>query len=112
MLKTITLKTKPISVNKLYQGRRYLTPEGKATKLEMGWEAKRLWKEKPYKGNLSVNVMFYFKDKRMLDIDGGLKALFDCLTGIIWEDDDQITEMHVFKEVDKKNPRIEIQVLK
>lgn len=112
MAKTITLKTPPISVNRLYQGRRFLSKDGKATKEAMSWEAKSQWKSVPLKGELCVNVMFYFKDKRMLDIDGGLKALFDCLTGIMWEDDDQITELHVFKEIDAKNPRVEVQIVK
>jgi Holliday junction resolvase RusA-like endonuclease len=110
-VKTIIIKTAPISVNRLYQGRRFLTSEGKSIKNKMAWEAKSQWKKEPLKGDIALNVLFYFKDKRMLDIDGGLKALFDCLTGIIWVDDKQITELHAFKEVDKSNPRVELQIV-
>lgn len=34
----------------------------------------------------------------------------DALTGIVWLDDSQIVEAHVFKGYDKANPRIEISI--
>lgn len=109
-MKTITFKTEPISVNKLYTGRRFLTKEGKSTKEAMAWEAKSQYRGEPLKGELILNVMFYFSSKRK-DIDNSLKALFDCLSGILWEDDRQIVEMHVFKLIDEKNPRVVLQIL-
>lgn len=61
--------------------------------------------------DVALNVMFYFKDERKRDIDSHLKCLLDSMTGIIYRDDSQITELHVFKEVDKKNPRTVVQIL-
>lgn len=55
--------------------------------------------------------MFYYGDNRKRDIDAYLKILLDAMSEIVYEDDSQITEMHLFKEVDIANPRTVIQVL-
>ena len=109
-MKSIHISTEPISVNALYTGRRFLTKNGKATKEAMSWEIKSWWKHEPLKDDVCINVLFYFKDNRK-DIDGCLKALLDCMQGIVYENDRQITELHIFKMIDKKKPRVEIQVL-
>lgn len=106
-MKTIILKTKPVSVNSMYRGRRFLTKEGKSTKEVMEWEAKKQFKGKPLKGDIGVDIDFYISNP-LSDLDNLLKATFDCLTGIIWEDDRQIIEILARKYVDKKNTRIEI----
>lgn len=109
-MKSILVKTEPISVNRMYRGRKFLTKDGKATKDAIAWEIASQVKSEPLVGSVAVNVLFYFKNPRM-DIDNALKALLDCMTGIIYKDDSQIEELHVFKMIDKENPRIEIQVL-
>jgi len=35
----------------------------------------------------------------------------DALTGVVWEDDSQIQVAHVYKDFDKDNPRIEIEIV-
>lgn len=110
MTKTILLTTPMISVNKMYRGRRFLSKEGKATKSAIEWEIASKGKICPLETPVAMNIVFYVKNNRA-DIDNMLKALLDCMTGIIYNDDSQITELHVFKEIDKENPRTEIQVL-
>jgi len=110
MTKTISLTTPMISVNKMYRGRRFLSKEGKATKSAIAWEIVSQGKIDPLEGTLALNIIFYVANNRA-DIDNMLKALLDCMTGIIYKDDSQITELHVFKELDKENPRTLIQVL-
>ena len=106
----LTLTTMPISTNKLYQGRRFLTKEGKANKEAISWEAKAQWMpRKPITGKIATTARLYFKDGRMLDIEN-LKALWDSLSGIVYEDDRQIHELHIFKEIDKQRPRVEITI--
>lgn len=109
-MKSIKITTEPISVNKLYRGRKFLTKDGKAIKTAIAWEIRSQWRIAPNTGAVALNVLFYFKDNRN-DIDNALKALLDCMTGLVYEDDSQIEELHVFKMIDKKNPRTEIQVL-
>lgn len=106
----LIITTKPISVNKLYQGRRFLTPEGKSTKLAMCWEIKSQWRHPIITGEVSMSVTFYFKDRRGLDIDGAIKGLLDCMTGLCYTDDRQIVDLDVHKRIDAKKPRIEIVI--
>lgn len=106
----IELFSKPISVNKLYTGRRRLTKDGARAKRDISLEIKMHWKKEPVQDEVTLNVIFYMQNKRT-DIDNLLKGLLDCMTGIVYQDDRQITELHVYKEVDKSNPRTIIQIL-
>lgn len=68
----------------------------------------------PLKGALEAVIRLYRKYKvtaRLFgDVDNHLKALFDGLQGIIFEDDAQIVRCVVEKFTDKKNPRAEIEI--
>jgi len=117
MVKIILLGV-PLSTNHIYKSHCrfghpsvYMTAEGKALKESYGWQAKSQFKEKPITGDVSLDVRIY-RAKKIGDIDNYNKILFDSLTGIVWEDDKQINELHIKKLTDKKNPRIEIELLK
>ena len=58
-----------------------------------------------------LNIIFYYVYNRKRDIDAYLKILLDAMSEIVYADDSQINEMHLFKEVDVENPRTVIQVL-
>lgn len=60
-------------------------------------------------GNVYVGVEFFLKRERDLDNN---KLLYDALqdNGII-DDDRQITHLNIKKYMDKKNPRIELEVV-
>lgn len=95
----------------MYRGRRFLTPKARDTKRAMELEFSLWWKQEMMLGDVTVNVIFYFPDNRRRDMDSHLKALFDSMTGIVYKDDSQINEQHVYKYVDKKNPRVEVSIL-
>lgn len=108
----LILKILPLTTNSLYAhvGRkRFMTAKGKANKEEMGWEARTQYRGRPLEAQICLSAAFYYP-KANRDIDNGLKSLQDSLTGILWVDDKQICELHVFKYVDKKNPRVELTV--
>ncbi len=91
---------KPISVNDLYTGRRFLTKDGREMKQTVGWQVKSQWKAKPKLiGDLRIYMDFFYMDKRRRDIDNPVKAMMDCLTGLVFADDSQIIEMHITKNV-------------
>lgn len=106
----ITILGQPITVNKLYRGRRFLTHEGKRIKFYNAAQAKKQFKGKILEGPIKVELQVYFKTKASSDIDNVCKAVLDSLTGVIWKDDRQIQELHAYKKQDKENPRIELQV--
>jgi crossover junction endodeoxyribonuclease RusA len=104
----ITLNAKPISVNRLYQGRRFLTKEGQALKDAIYYELKPQWKKPLLIRPVSITLKFYVTNRRS-DLDNLLKALLDCLTGVIYKDDSQIVEIHCYKKISKES-KIEIDV--
>lgn len=88
----------------------YMTREGKALKEQYFWEVKSQWKKPMIKGNVKLEVKLYFGDKKKRDIDNFNKLVIDSLTGIVFEDDSQITELNLTKLYDKELPRIELEV--
>lgn len=117
--KRIILKGVPQSTNNLYKAncisgfpRIYMTADGKAMKESYQYQAKVQWTGKILKGDLEIEIDLYFKDKRRRDYDNYGKVLGDSLEGIIFEDDKQIQKATVTKNIDRKNPRIEIEIKK
>lgn len=106
----ITLKTLPLSTNRMYQGRRFLTKDAKTNKEAIGWEARAGYRGKPLESTLRVQIALWWPDRRNHDLDN-IKGLLDALTGILWLDDGQITDLHITKGIDKENPRVEISLL-
>ena len=120
----LTLTGRPLSINHLYRadvtkgGRpfQYMTTEGKNAKTawgiiaqaQMRKQGKELFKDQ----ELEVGIAFYFENKLRRDIDNYLKAILDCLTGVVWLDDSQIWQLHIEKRIvsDGEEPRTEILI--
>lgn len=109
-MKKICIDTFPVSTNNMYFGRRIMTKEARTKKEAIGWEARAQYQGEPLEGPLKLSVAFWWPDKRNHDIDN-IKGLLDALTGILWEDDGQIVELHLTKGIDATNPRVEISIL-
>jgi crossover junction endodeoxyribonuclease RusA len=109
---TLKFLTLPVSTNNLYAhtGRkRFMTQRGKRNKEAIGWEARTQYRGKPLEGPLFVLLALYWPDRRKHDIDN-IKVLLDALTGIVWDDDGQIADLHITKAYDKAKPRVEMAV--
>lgn len=108
----IILKGKSLSLNHMYgqtrAGRRYLSDEGKELKKSWGWDAKSQGGVL-LSSTVAVTVRLYFPDYRRRDSQNFLKLVYDAFTGVLWEDDSLIVEEHIYKSVDKTNPRIELE---
>ena len=50
----------------------------------------------------------YFGTKRKADLDNFNKLSLDALTGIVWHDDSQISDLRLRRGYDKERPRIEV----
>ena len=116
-MKTIILHGEPKSTSHIYKmtcrGRfasMYMSKEGKMIKDSYIKQTIAQWANKPIIGDIRVYIELYFGTKRKCDIDNFNKILLDSMTGIVWEDDSQITDMRIIKLYDKENPRIEITV--
>lgn len=66
-----------------------------------------------YTGELSVELHIYRNIKvtsqRYGDIDNLVKGIFDALTGVLWKDDRQVTELLVTKNF-ADTPHVELTV--
>lgn len=110
-MKKLVFEFMPISTNKLYVGRKILTEQARVNKEALGWEANAQYHGDPIEERIGVNVHFYYPDRRANDIDN-LKILFDAMKGIVWKDDRQIDEQHVYRHFGHPIPRVELQIFK
>lgn len=86
----------PTSTNKLYSRTRHgvrLSDEARAYKEYASLMARNQWDGEPLKGD--IKVTYWFHGSKM-DFDNPLKLLNDSCNGIIWEDDKQIIEAHIY----------------
>lgn len=58
---------------------------------------------------LTVELHVY-RPRKTGDIDATPKAVLDALNGVLWHDDKQIDELHIYRHDDKNNPRVEVKV--
>lgn len=111
---TISLYTKPVPINQknsVIRGRVYLSKKYREAKNDLKEEVAVQYDGELLEEDLCLNVLFYFGDRRRRDIDAYLKIIMDSMEGIVYKDDVQVNELHVFKVVDTDNPRTEVQVL-
>ena len=60
--------------------------------------------------DLEVDLRFLLPDKRKRDCSNLLKALFDSLEGVCYQDDKQIAKMCWEKDLDRELPRVELTI--
>jgi len=104
----------PPSVNRLYRtiirGKRAMpikSAEHRAYMLAVAaGTAVQPW---PADKRLAVSLRLY-RPRRIGDIDGPIKTLFDALNGRAWVDDSQVVELHIQRLDDKARPRVEVSI--
>jgi Holliday junction resolvase RusA-like endonuclease len=89
----------PPTNNKMYcntrKGGLYVHPKVLLFKENIRDIFKKLQFEKTEK-NVKLDIKFYVK-KQNIDIDGPIKVLLDAMNKIVYDDDRQIIELHVYK---------------
>lgn len=119
---TVTLPVPP-SVNHLYatvNGRRLLSSTGRSYKALVSqhmWyaltqsTAQSSFKTRLRSRPLALSIRFFFVSALRRDLDGGLKIAQDALCEGLGLNDNRIIETHLYKHVDKADPRIELSLL-
>ena len=112
----------PPSVNHQYatvNGRRLISSAGRAYKAQVG---QLVWLKLAQSTHrvalltrlqsdwLALSIRFYFTSALRRDVDGGLKIAQDALCEGLGINDNRIVETHLYKHIDKHNPRIEVQL--
>ncbi len=118
---TVTLPVPP-SINHQYatvNGRRLLSSAGRAYKAYVG---RQVWlalaqsparfslRERLQSGPIALTIRFYFASALRRDLDGGLKIAQDAVCEGLGLNDNRIIETHLYKQVDKTDPRIEVSL--
>ena len=113
----------PPSVNHQYAtvgGRRLISSAGRAYKAQVG---QLVWLKLAQSAHrttlltrlqsewLALSIRFYFTSALRRDVDGGLKIAQDALCEGIGINDNRIVETHLYKYIDKDNPRIEVHLM-
>lgn len=62
------------------------------------------------RGDLALSIRFLFTSRLRRDVDGGLKIAQDALCQALGINDNRIVETHLYKDVDKAAPRMEIRL--
>mgnify|MGYP003655836958 CR=1 FL=1 len=93
------VQIKPLSVNQVWQGRRFKTPIYKAYEKEMLISLPDL--EICTESHLRVDITFGYST-RAADIDNALKPFLDCLQKRYGINDNKIYFLNVKKEIVKK----------
>ena len=99
---------------RFYRGRTYDPPKSKQFKKDLALMVNSLDNSAFFTGELKLKIEIY-RDKKSVtsrrygDIDNLTKAILDGLTGILWQDDSQITDLHVTKHL-AQTPHILIEV--
>lgn len=112
----------PPSVNHQYatvNGRRLISSAGRAYKAQVGQLVWLKLAQSTHRAALlarlqsewlALSIQFYFASALRRDIDGGLKIAQDALCEGLGINDNRIVETHLYKHVDKDNPRIEVRL--
>lgn len=118
---SLTLPVPP-SVNHQYatvNGRRLLSAAGRAYKAQVGQLVWLTLAQSTHRDALlarlqsewlSLSIRFYFTSALRRDVDGGLKIAQDALCDGLGINDNRIVETHLYKHIDKDNPRIEVHL--
>ncbi len=118
---TVTLPVPP-SINHQYatvNGRRLLSSAGRAYKTQVRQQvwlafiqspARRSFQNRLRSEPLALSIRFFFASSLRRDLDGGLKIAQDAVCEGLGVNDNRIVETHLYKHVDKTNPRIEVSL--
>jgi crossover junction endodeoxyribonuclease RusA len=117
----ITLPIPP-SINHQYatvNGRRLLSSSGRAYKTHVSQQVWVALAQSPCRidllrslqsSRLALSIRFFFTSALRRDVDGGLKIAQDALCEGLGLNDNRIVETHLYKDLDKANPRIEVSL--
>lgn len=59
---------------------------------------------------LGVYMTFYFSTPMRRDLDGGIKITLDTIAESLGFDDRNVVDMHLTKQIDPLNPRVEVEI--
>lgn len=105
---TVTLPLPPLN-NRYYRharGLTYLSREGREYKRTVSALMDGI---EPIDGPVCLSARVY-RARNAGDLDSYQKGLLDAMEGHGYANDRQIVAMHLYKDLDRKNPRVEVRI--
>lgn len=65
---------------------------------------------RPTQSLVKLTVDYFYKSKKKKDIQNLIKTTADALEGSVYDNDFQVHEVHLYRHLDRKNPRVIIKV--
>jgi crossover junction endodeoxyribonuclease RusA len=93
--------------NRWYTPRATRTYEAKVCLFALSALGRRRWSRS---GRYALTLRQVFGDARRRDADNVAKAIQDALNGVAWDDDSQVVRLTCTREIDRKNPRVEVTI--
>ena len=111
--RSLTLPEPP-SANRYWRharGRTYRSAEADAYREVVWMQAKlQVGGGVPFRAGPVRVTATWFRSRRAGDLDNRWKVLGDALNGVLWTDDQQIVELHLYRKDAPRNGRIELNV--
>jgi len=92
-------------------GRVYIPKEIKAYEAalkDFGFKVMKTNKRKPTAKLVRFTATYYYGTKRTKDLLNLPKSSADAMNEVVYKDDFQIHEAHLYRHLDRKNPRVHI----
>lgn len=81
-----------------------------AYKEQVGWQARQaMGRKEPLSGPVGVEITAVISGGRPGDSDNLAKSILDGCNGVVWDDDRQVVELHVYRQRGKPQ-RAEVEV--
>lgn len=108
-----TVQGVPVSKQsfRVANGHGYRDPRVSAWQERVGWAAREAMQGRaPLTGEVIVWLYFRLPTRRRVDGDNLSKGCLDAMNGIVWRDDRQAMELHVYKYDGSNDPGVTVVV--
>jgi Holliday junction resolvase RusA-like endonuclease len=107
---TIDVEPLPKSRPRFGKGGAYTDAKVRRYEEEIGWRLKPHVSKRNDSDDLKVHLAFRTKTRQRKDIDNLIKSIFDACNKVVWNDDQQVTELHVTLSRGSDKPGFDIRV--
>lgn len=107
----IVVHAKPLSNNRMWQGRRFKTPDYTAYEQEVAFLLPRDVAAHRVEGLVEVHYRFFIKNHKLSDCDNMIKPLQDILVKRGFIEDDRHIYRFTAEKVPSETPRIEVEII-
>jgi Holliday junction resolvase RusA-like endonuclease len=104
----LKIPIKPLTVNKVWQGRRFKTPLYKQYEKDCAWFVKG----RKIKGEVEIHYRFYLKYYATTDVDNLIKPIQDIIVKAGLIEDDRKIKLIIAEKFKAKEDRMEIIITK